>query len=572
MRLDELGPSKYKIFREHTASVDDDYKGTQKGYLITDQTDEGEYTTALPGDLAGYAYWAENTRRLGAWAQVFPAKMTAGGLLPLRGQSLATDTEFAAKSVVLSAATNDHTKVLPVDLATPSTGDIGLVIQCANQDSHELLFFPVASASVIKVDWTTTPPSNFSTLVYGVDALGDPDPLNVGTTKEVWRVEGNVLYNHTLAEFYQAATANHGPLSFQATAYPGLVPPASTVYTVETLMAYDSVSGKWRWYTLLPDPGVILVDWSSPGNTSSKLYGTDILGAADPANVGTTKEIFRIESNVSYIHTAAEFYQVSSTNHGPLEFQADVFPDLAPPEETPYTVETKLAYDAVGGTWRWFTQIGGSGESTVYARIRWNHDGENDLSEGEILTFDADADEYTATGTLIWIDWESSLAIQFETGGDDTIFEVRKTREDVDRNGKVRDLYVVKMCREDAGHEITHFRVTQKTGGSHKVLGWPMTDYGDVDLNAPWLNEDGAKILTTIGGIQYASITLARLPREWDLALVEDYRFLELSGQGRGLPWLFRPIRPRLNSNVDPVYRSGVEVGGISIASYRRVS
>lgn len=569
MRLDELGPSKYKIFREHTASIDEDYKGTQKGYLVTDQSDEGEYTTDLPGDLACYAYWAENTRRLGAWAQVFPAKMTASGILPLAGQSLAADTEFAAKSVVLTPASDDHTKVLPVDLETPDTDDLGLVVQCANQDSHELLFFPLAAASKIKVDWLS--PGNESTKVYGCDVAGEADLTNVGTTKDLWRVESNVLYLHTLGEFYQASTANHGPLSFQSSAFPGLVPPASTVYTVETKLAYDSGTGTWRWYTLLPDPGVILVDWASPGNTSSKIYGTDVTGAADPANVGTTKDLWRVEDSVAYFHTLGEFYQATTANHGPLSFQEEGYPTLSPPEETPYTVETFCAHD--GSEWRWYTNIGGGGESTVYARIRWDHDGEIDYSEGEILTYDADTDDYTATGTLIWIDFASSRAIRFETGGNGTIFEVRRTRESVDRVGKVRDLYVVKQCREDAGHEITHFRVTNKSGGgTYGALGWIMSDYGDEALNAPWLNEDGAKILTTIGGIDQANRTLCRIPREWDLSQVEDFKFLEISSGGRGLPFLFRPIRPRLDSNTTPVYRSGIEVGGIPIAHYRRSS
>ena len=82
--------------------------------------------------------------------------------------------------------------------------------------------------------------------------------------------------------------------------------------------------------------------------------------------------------------------------------------------------------------------------STYYARIRWNFTVEQDLSEGELMTYNSSTNTYTATEDLIWIDWKRSAQAQFSTAGTDTIFEVEKLTTDVMRGNRTRDLYEAK--------------------------------------------------------------------------------------------------------------------------------
>ena len=460
MKINDI--PEHKIYREHTAGVPVDWKATQKGVLVTDQAiDTTIYTKSLPGDEVGWVYWHKDSRVFGAWGQIIPCVATdaAGSIKPLAGQGLGADSTFAAKTVVLAAATNDHSKARSISGFLPTSGELGFVVQCPNQDTFEQIWFPASSTS-LKVDNTT--PTTFSTPVYGV----------------------------------------------------------------------------------------------LPG------------GAIDPANVGKLDNVWYVESNTINIKDTASFRQ-DATKKGALTFQTSVFPTMAPPDETPYIVETKLAFNAATGKWRWYTQIGGGGESTTYARIAWNYDLTGDLSEAEIVTWNAETSEWVGSGTLVWISVEYSSACKFETAGTGTIFEVKLVTALYNRNGTVRDLYKTKAVYLDAGSKITHCYTTAKDVGNVRLI-CQMLARGQ--QNPVWSGLESAKIKTQIGAPVITNTLPIRLPEGWDITGSEDYNYLELLMMERGLFLYFRPIRPVKNDNEIEVYRSAETYGEGTIATYRRTN
>lgn len=233
--------------REHNAEVPVNYKATQRGFLATAQSDEtAQYTVDLPGDMVGNLYWHKNTRAVGAWGKIIPCVATDanGSILPIADQSLAGDSAFAAKTVVLEAATNDHTKAMSVTGSLPASGEIGYVVQTVDQDTFELLWFPAAS-TVLKCD--NVSPTTYSTRVYGVTEAGAPDPANYGTFDDVFFIEDNEIGISTLAKF-RLDVDNKGPLAFEETAFPELNAPETPEYVVEVKQAFDATTGKWRLY------------------------------------------------------------------------------------------------------------------------------------------------------------------------------------------------------------------------------------------------------------------------------------------------------------------------------------
>lgn len=560
MRIDDA--LNFQVFREHTATIPLLYKATKKGLLVTDQsTSDSQYTVAAKGDQVGWVYWAEDTRAIGAWGQIIPcvAVDALGTIRAVLGQALGADTFLNTKEVVLSPASNDHTKVMSVTGALPASGELGFVVQGTEENSFEQLWFPAAS-SVLKCD--NVSPTTYSSFVYGVVLPGGGvDLANIGKFDDVWFVESNLICNDVDA-YFRLDAVNKGPLKFLGTAYPSLAPPPSTPYVVETKLAFDG--SEWRWYTEVGGDA-LKCDNLSPRTFSSSVFGVVLPGGtADPANIGKLDDAFFVESNELCVDTDATFRQ-SALKKGPLKFQTTSYPTLEPPEETPYTVETKCSFD--GANWRWFTQIGGGGESTIYAKILWNFDVLGDLSEGETMLYDGDTDIYTATGTLIWIDYNKSRQVRFETAGNLAIFEIKLVTADFDRRGTVRDLYRARFCALDSGYTVTHLDTEFKLGDMG-LLGFVLSD--DLAL-PPWETPEFARVKTTIGPDEKNNKMLARLPGDWDIEGPEDFRFLEVSDFSRGMPDYFRPVRPVLADNDDPIYASAELLGGeVSIATYRR--
>lgn len=249
--LEENTRKGLKVYREHSTDVTDvDRKAVQMGAQVDAQNDQtGAYTLSNVGDEIGWAYWEKATRLLGSWSLIYPVVVTdgSGSILPIENQNLGGDATYAAKTVVTVAVTDDPSKVMAIDGAVPTAGSFGFVLQGSAHATHEQIFIP-ASATPLKVDWATL--TNFSTKVYDVLGTGAIDPTNVGDLKDLFKIVTNVATIITDANFHDVGNPTRtGPLSFQATTYPALVPPPSAPYTVETKAAWDGSAGKWRWYT-----------------------------------------------------------------------------------------------------------------------------------------------------------------------------------------------------------------------------------------------------------------------------------------------------------------------------------
>lgn len=356
MRYDNAGDKPYKFYRDHTPDVPIDYKNTSQGSKLDDQSDTGPWTTSNDGDETSWAFWENATRVLGAWSQVFVARVVKhlgyNRLFPVDKQGLTADQTFSPKEIVTTAVVNDHTKVMSAVGTEPEEGDIGLVVQTVNQDEHAQIFIPISST-----------------------------------------------------------------------------------------------------------------------------------------------------------------------------------------------------------------------EQTKYARIRWDFDEIGDYSEGQILQYDSDEDSFSATETLIWIDYIRSRTTRFETAGDQTIFAIKKIKDGVDRKNETRPLYEAVRCVRDEGLEITHLQTTTKTTISitGKILS-------SATLYPPWDDPVTTKIQTTIGLSTQDNIMLTRIQTEWDLTGGENYAYLEISDFSRGMPFYFRPIRPIMVDWENNTWESAELVGGeIPIAEYRQV-
>jgi len=141
--LEDQGRQGRKIYREHTAGVDQERKAVKFGCLVTDQDADSLYQTTNWGDEVGWLFWEKNTRETGAWAPVFTVVMTATGILPVLDSTLVADTSFAVKTVVVVPCSGDNTKARAIDDQIPVSGDFGLVMQASSDLDYELIFTPL---------------------------------------------------------------------------------------------------------------------------------------------------------------------------------------------------------------------------------------------------------------------------------------------------------------------------------------------------------------------------------------------------------------------------------------------
>lgn len=207
----------------------------------------------------------------------------------------------------------------------------------------------------------------------------------------------------------------------------------------------------------------------------------------------------------------------------------------------------------------------GSGKAAQYARIAWNWTIDDDLSEGELTSYDVTTKEWLPSGTLIWIDSQLSNAITPDTAGDGTYFEVEAIGE-ATRFSETRPLYRVKNISVSGGPQITHFRTINYF---QNLDGYLLSD--DLSTDPVWKDEGSARIKTTIGTIEKDNRIIAKISREWDLSSgIQEFKFLEISDI-RSLNIYFRPISPVVQDLSNGVYESSEKDSfGNPIATYRR--
>jgi hypothetical protein len=180
----------YKIFRDHITDSPPGYKSVQQGMQADDQSEtDASFTTSNNGDETGWCFWKENTRNLGAYAQIFPVIVQSGNTLrPLAGQGLTADTSFNQKTLVSAAVTDDHTKVRNLGNDMPSVGEFGLVTQCVEQDSHEQVFVPLA----------TTPTTKYAKIRWDYDTIeGDTSEgelVTYNASSDTWSDTNQIVW------------------------------------------------------------------------------------------------------------------------------------------------------------------------------------------------------------------------------------------------------------------------------------------------------------------------------------------------------------------------------------------
>lgn len=290
------------------------------------------------------------------------------------------------------------------------------------------------------------------------------------------------------------------------------------------------------------------VDTHTPDN-STLVYDVNADGSKNVSNVGKTSDMMIVYGNVAYLLYDVEFLQ-SSTKKGPLDLDpSGSYPSISTPG-APVYYAVKCVFH--GGKWQWYVAVDTS-TSTLYARIRWNYDIEQDLSEGELVTYNDASDEFVPTGTRIWIDQAKSRQVQFWTAGDYTIFEITLVKENVTRGTQTRHLYRVTQCVKDTGHKITHF-TTEQQHLEGQLTGLLLST--DLDA-APWNNPESSYIETTIVSMGLRNKVLCKIPAQWQTVTDQNYKYLEASDFSRGQPLWFRPIRPTLDNLESEIYASG---------------
>lgn len=467
MKPQERQEDYYKNYREHTTGVDNDFKNIQQGFCTTAQSDTtGDYTREASGDEQGWVYvhYSGTARHeIGSWAQAVPAfhRASDGKIIPILNKSLAVDTDFAAKTSATSG--NDYSLVRIS--GDDANGTPGILTQCLNDDSYELIFFPIGDAR-------------------------------------------------------------------------------------------------------------IRVDHLSGTNKSSKVFDIDATGNIDFTNVGTLQEIFRVDTNFTYLRTAVKFHD-DGTKKGELNFETGSYPSITVPS-SPANYEVKLVWDSEASKWKWYCVSEASALAVSYARIAWNFTLEKDLSEGELVSYDSATDSYTASGTMIWID-RYKCVTPFWTAGTNTIFEVRKIKENVAKAGKTRHLYSVTGVFEDRGYPITHLELSKKLAPNH--LSGRLEGYLCSSEKTDPVYSDTSRILTTLNGLGRSNIMLVSVPKEWKTDkpdLPDAWKYTEVSDLSRGLPLWTRPIDPTVEDVTQKRYKSGVDKPGSKppqpVAYYERVN
>lgn len=431
MDLQDSSIQGYKIYRDKTASVDNDRKATQQGVEVTAQSDTtGKYTVVNGGDEQGWIYThpkdTDTRHNVGSYAQVYPAILrdSDSKIIPILDKSLAEDTNYAEKTQ--STSPGDSSTMASV-AETASTGTPGIVVGCLNHETQEQIFFPLGE-SRIKVDHKTE------------------------------------------------------------------------------------------------------------GNLSTKIYDVKADGTLDLTNVGTTKDFLYIEDDETNIRVESKF-RMDATKKGPLDFKTTTLPSLDTPTESG-NFEVKCVWNT--DKWSWYA-IAEKKETTFYARVRWNFTNTSDLSSGELVTYDPATDAFTASGTAIWIDWKRSAQCQFHTGGDSTIFIVKKILDDVTRSSVERDLYYCAQCFKDEGSELNAFYCNAVIAGNKLEVDCISLDLGTIQSGT---ND----VQTTIVDTAYTNKMLVKIPLDWNTesGTTGTYNYTEISDFGRGLPLLSKPIDPTM--------------------------
>ncbi len=531
----------YAVFRDHETQVQVDFRAINNGMQMDLQSDIGETTPINVGDWAGWIFWdfnpentsapitgesptntvnadenvegtsrfvcpqesdvsgnvsqvtAQTPRLSGSWMQCTACIMTDIGLLPINSKSGEPDTRYRAKQPILEASTDDDFNIFrPLSQKVPAPGSTGILMQCANQDRYELVFFEINDNGGILVDHKSD--RGLSTNVFDINTDGTIDTANkhaaaIDSIFRVIRDENNAK-----------VVAINGTRSGKDTT--GFLPVFMQFETTQKAVYLSHEKGGPL------HPGT---------NTDNRVINPNqdnlFLGGA-------------------HLDTNASFFQ-SQERHGKIDFKAKNFPQDI--EELENVVESELVLDQENKCWRIITDVG-QNLAIAEGVIRWNFVEGVDLSEGQLILPLAEG-ETEGPPVLVWIDYNQSQAVQFSTMGDGCIFELKLIGE-ATRLGETRPLYRATRCKVDGGREFTHFERDQFT-----IMEYVCFADDDEVGRDPWQIQNESQITTTIAGNPEVNRVLVELTDTYDIEN-ENYRWLSLASMERGLNFIGAPICP----------------------------
>lgn len=179
----------------------------------------------------------------------------------------------------------------------------------------------------------------------------------------------------------------------------------------------------------------------------------------------------------------------------------------------------------------------------MFARIAWIVNNAKDISEGELVK--PSGETFIATNQRVWISYTASVGVTFETGGDNTIFEVELLRAKHTREGTELPLYKANKVIADLGRRITHLQVIEK---DPLIIAHVLTTVGmGVGKNIYHEAEGGTGnavfISTLVTGTRHVWKIEVKIADEWNLLGVGDFKYLKNPGSTR-FPFLCVPVEP----------------------------
>lgn len=552
MYIDDSQKQKNKVYREHTPNILEDRKNCQQGLQIKNQDNEGQYTYANIGDEACWAYWASGTtsnpisppaqenkeihaseymqklefqqapisRKLGSWAQIIPVCSRPEGLFPIRSQDGNIDPQYRGKELVDEEG-HDKKKVKNINGCHVPHGHPGILVQCANQDEHQQFFVP--SGGIFSIDHKK---SGLSTKIFQVDSDGWIDYEHPSSLDSIFRMGMKNDGEMTLGINFTKAgkdTLGYGTFIYHTESGKNIICPSSQELQGPFIHGHDE-------------------------------FEKHVIGTASNGDI----------TQPLHISTNA-YYYMDYERDSKLPFENKYCPVLQDPAEIEFYTPVHLGYQTSSQSWKWYVAMSTGTEMLTIARIQWNYNQIKDMSCAETVTYNPETGIYTGTNQKIWIDLEKSHGVLFETAGTDTIFRLKLIKQYVEREGETHDLYRATHCVEDHGKYISHFSTISRTT---YIVGNLLSYESQEPV---WINTGNAKIKTNICGTLQENIWRARIPREWENFITENFAFLEISGLPKGTKSLFRPIRPVLDEIELKTYKSAEKIEEIPIANYARV-
>lgn len=540
MELNDHANKGFKVYRDETPQVKDDRKAINHGFKVTEQDDiAGEYTFIDGGGESGWGYWKiegigksiekkENSRDgeiydymknndilsdeyhlEGIWSQALPAVIVPNGVVPIDKQK---KSNLQTKEINNNPESYNNDIIQHILGYTTPCGVPGIVVTSSSQDGEIQYFVP--SGGILSSD------NEFGGMSSRiVNVAFDGYMKNVATLDSVIEVIKN-------EEGIPVAAIKGDKSQFDFTGWGGIT------------LKYNGT--KFLCYLSCEKGGIL-----HPGCQNDKHK----IGESEDAIISPV-----------HIDVNANFY-MDEIKDGALDIEDSIAPATIEPEAD-FFAKVHCKWSNARNKWVWYVGMSTGTETMICARIRWNIDIEEDLSEAEIV--EKIDGVWQATGSLVWIDSQRSLSTDFSTGGDNTIFRLKLVEKEITRQGEIRDLYYASYCLEDFGNKISHFSTSIYQNS--KIRGVLLSEEKQDPV---WENVGVSLIETTIKNELKTNGIIANIPKQWE-PQSQDFQYLEISGLAKGLHTLFRPIEPVPEDpiNMPKIYRSFIEQNEEPIAWY----